>query len=234
MPAYNAARTVERVFDRIPQSVQFRIARYVVVNDGSRDDTEAVLARLAERVPRLVVLRHDQNRGYGQAEKTLLDYAREHGADVALLLHADGQYSPELIPAMLAPVERGEADLVQGSRMASGGALRGGMPRYKYVANKALTAVANWTLGMRLSEYYSGYMVYTRRALETIPYHRFADSFQFDLQMIVMARVKGLRIVQVPIPTIYADEKSHLNPVKYGLDVLSVLWDYRRGRYHAY
>lgn len=233
MPAYNAERTVEKVFARIPADVRHRVVRYVVVNDGSTDGTEAALKRLRSAFPDLVTLRHPVNRGYGAAEKTLLDYAVTEGAEVAVLLHADGQYSPEKIPDLLAPFDRGEADMVQGSRMVGTGALRGGMPLYKFVANKALTTIANLALGMRLSEYYSGFMVYHRRALQAIPYQRLGDSFHFDLQMLVMARVKGLRVCQVPIPTIYADEVSHLNPIRYGFDVLGVIAGYRAGKYHA-
>jgi glycosyltransferase involved in cell wall biosynthesis len=235
MPAYNAGATIERVFDRIPEEARRRVARYVVVNDGSTDDTEAALIRLQTKYPTLVVLRHDRNRGYGVAMKTLLGYARAEGADVTVVLHADGQYSPEKIPELLEPFDAGEADIVQGSRLAGGGggALRGGMPLYKLMANKALTALENWAFGMRLAEYHSGYMLYGRRALLEIPFERLATSFQFDLEMIVMAKVRGLRIVERPIPTIYADEISHLRPVKYGFDVLSVVWAYKRGRYHA-
>jgi glycosyltransferase involved in cell wall biosynthesis len=188
---------------------------------------------LQASVPSLLVLRHATNRGYGAAEKTLLDQAVREEADVVILLHADGQYSPESIPDLLAPFDQNDADIVQGSRMARPGALAGGMPLYKYVANRGLTALANWALGMKLSEYYSGYMLYNREALRTIPYHRLADAFHFDLQMLVMARVKQLRIRQVPIPTIYAGEKSQLNPIRYGLDVLSVIAAYRRGHYHS-
>jgi len=233
VPAYNAGQTIEAVFARIPAAAKARIIRYVVVNDGSRDDTEEALTRLGTTLPNLVILRHPVNRGYGAAEKTLLDYAVREGAEVVVLLHADGQYSPEKIPEMLEPFDRGQAEIVQGSRMLESGALRGGMPLYKFVANKALTALANLAFGMRMAEYYSGYMAYGRAALEAIPYHKLADSFHFDLQMLVMARVKGLRIRQVAIPTIYADEVSHLKPVRYGLEVLAVLRDYRRGRYHA-
>jgi hypothetical protein len=107
------------------------------------------------------------------------------------------------------------------------------MPLYKFLANKALTAVANRALGLSMAEYFSGYMAYTRSALLAIPYHQLANTFQFDMQMLVMARVKKLRVTEIPIPTIYADEVSHLRPVRYGLEVLSILRDYRRGRYHA-
>jgi glycosyltransferase involved in cell wall biosynthesis len=231
-PAYNAALTLPKVFGRIPPAVRERVARYVVVNDGSTDDTDGALGRLAREWPQLVALRHPVNRGYGATEKTLLDYAVAEGADAAVLLHADGQYSPERMLDLIALFDRDEADIVQGSRMAGDGALRGGMPLYKFVANKSLTWIANLAFGLRLSEYYSGYMAYNRRALTTIPYGKLGDSFHFDLEMHVMGRVKGLRIRQVPIPTIYADEVSHLNPIRYGFDVLGVIAGYRRGRYH--
>jgi glycosyltransferase involved in cell wall biosynthesis len=233
MPAYNAGKTIERVFDRIPEEARDRVRRYVVVDDGSTDDTQAALTRLSSRYPSLVALRHDRNRGYGAAEKTLLDYVRQEGAEVAVLLHSDGQYSPESLPQVLQPFDRGDADMVQGSRMLQAGALKGGMPVYKFFANKALTAVANRALGLAMAEYFSGYMAYHRSALEAIPYRRLADTFQFDMQMLVMAKVKSLRVVEIPIPTIYADEVSHLRPVRYGLEVLSILRDYRRGHYHS-
>ncbi len=233
MPAYNAGATVERVFERIPKAARERIRKYVVVNDGSKDDTAQALARVEQKIPNVVVLTHQVNRGYGETEKTLLGYALREGAEVGILLHSDGQYSPEKIPELLEPFDRDEADIVQGSRMRGGGALRGGMPFYKFVSNKILTGIENWAFGMKLAEYHSGYMLYSRRAMETIPWEKLSSSFDFDLEMLVLARVKGLRIAEIAIPTIYAGEKSHLNPVKYGLDVLTVVRDYRRGKYHA-
>jgi glycosyltransferase involved in cell wall biosynthesis len=232
MPAYNAGATIERVFTRIPREARQRIRRYIAVNDGSKDDTAEALTRLQREFPNLIVLTHETNRGYGEAEKTLLRYALQEGAEVGILLHSDGQYSPERIMELLDPFDRDAADIVQGSRML-GGALRGGMPFYKFIANKALTAVENWAFGMKLAEYHSGYMLYSRKAMETIPWEGLSNSFDFDLEMIVLARVKGLRITEIAIPTIYAGEKSHLNPVRYGLDVLSVVWHYKRGKYHA-
>ena len=233
MPAYNAGATVEKVFERIPLEAKRRIRRYVAVNDGSKDDTALALARLEKAFPDLVVLNHETNRGYGEAEKTLLRYALREGADVGILLHSDGQYSPEKIPDLLEPFDNDTADMVQGSRMLDGGALRGRMPLYKFVSNKVLTAIENWAFGMKLAEYHSGYMVYSRKALQAIPFEKLSKSFDFDLEMIVLARVKGLRIAEIAIPTIYAGEKSHLNPIRYGLDVLSIVRDYRRGKYHA-
>jgi glycosyltransferase involved in cell wall biosynthesis len=233
MPAYNAGKTIEKVFARIPPAAASRIFQYVVVNDGSTDDTAAALARLEARFPNLVVLTHPANKGYGATEKTLLRYAMQQDAGAGVLLHSDGQYSPEKILDLLAPLDRGEADLVQGSRMLESGALRGGMPLYKFLGNKLLTVLENWAFGMRLAEYHSGYMLYSRKAMDTIPFEKLSRSFDFDLEMIVLAKVKGLRIAEIAIPTIYAGEKSHLNPVAYGFDVLSIVRAYKRGKYHG-
>ena len=232
MPAYNAGATVERVFARIPAEVRRRIARYVVVNDGSTDDTATALRRIGKDFPGLAVLTHDRNKGYGAAEKTLLSYALQEGAGAAILLHADGQYSPEKIPDLLGPLDRGEADIVQGSRMRGGGALRGGMPFYKFAANKVLTAIENHAFGMKLAEYHSGYLVYSRRVLEEVPFGMLSDSYDIDIEMMICGRLRGLGIKEVAIPTIYAGEVSHLRPVRYGLDVLKIVRKYRLGYYH--
>ena len=177
MPAYNAGATIENVFAHIPAVAKERIRRYVVVNDGSTDDTEAALERLRTRYPGLVTLTHPTNKGYGAAAKTLLSYALKEKAEVVIVLHSDGQYSPEKIPELLRPFDQGAADLVQGSRMLGGGALKGGMPLYKFIANKSLTAVENWAFGMNLAEYHSGYMLYARKTLESIPLQKLSDSF---------------------------------------------------------
>lgn len=232
MPAYNAGKTIERVFARIPHDVKRRIRKYVVINDGSSDDTEDALKRLEKLYPDFVALKHEKNQGYGAAEKTLLNYALKEGSDVAILLHSDGQYSPEKIPELIKPFDDNEADIVQGSRMMGGGAIKGGMPFYKFAANKALTFIENLSFGMKMAEFHSGYMLYARKALLEIPFNKLSDSFDFDLEMLVMAKINGLRIVEVPIPTIYADETSYLNPIKYGLDVLAVVRDYFGGKYH--
>jgi glycosyltransferase involved in cell wall biosynthesis len=234
MPAYNAGKTIEQVFARIPPAVHPHVVHYVVVNDGSTDDTAAVLQRLLPRFPNLVVLDHGVNRGYGVAEKTLLRYAVRTEAEVVILLHADGQYAPEQIPRLIEPFETEQADIVQGSRMMEGrAALHGGMPLYKYAANRTLTAIENLTFGLHLAEYHSGYMLYAQRALQTIPFEKLSDNFCFDQEMLIMARVKGLKIVQRPIPTHYGDEVSHLRPVRYGLNVLALVWTYMQGYYHT-
>jgi glycosyltransferase involved in cell wall biosynthesis len=233
IPAYNASATIEKVFARIPDDIRSSIDRYVVVDDGSTDDMATTLTRIYREFPNLAILKHETNCGYGAAEKTLLAHALKEGAETAVLLHADGQYSPEKLSAMLAPLENGEADLVQGSRMLNGGALQGGMPIYKYIGNKCLTAIENASFGMKLAEYHSGYMAYSRKLLSAIPFEGLSDSFDFDFEMIICAKILGLKIKEIAIPTIYAGEKSHLNPVKYGFDVLANVLKYRKGYYHA-
>lgn len=232
MPAYNAALTIEGVFARIPREVDQRVERYVVVNDGSSDGTAAILDRLCRMMPRFTALHHTGNCGYGAAVKTLLTHALEHDADLCAVVHADGQYPPEMLASLLAPLEQGRADMVQGSRLLGGGALSGGMPLYKYAANRILTWIENRAFGLALAEYHSGYMLYHRRALETIAFRNFSDSFDFDLEMIVASKVLGLRLTEEAIPTRYADEISHLDPIRYGFDVLKVVQRYRSGYYH--
>ena len=232
MPAYNAGATIESVFARIPRNITKRIKYHIVVNDGSRDDTAKALIRLSGDVSNLILLNHKHNEGYGASEKDLLRTALEKDAEMVVLLHSDGQYAPEKIPDLLQPFDAGEADLVQGSRMLEGGAREGGMPIYKRVANRWLTAIENRGFGMSMAEYHSGYMVYSRRLLEAVPLDTLSDSFDFDLEMIVCAHILGMRIKEVAIPTRYSSEVSYLNPIKYGLDVLRVVRRYRRGYYH--
>lgn len=231
IPAYNAEKTLGGLFRRFPRDVDGQIARYVVVDDGSTEGTQHVLDRLRKSHDRLCVLSHERNRGYGAAEKTLLRFSLDRGADLMILIHADGQYAPEAIPSILEQFDRG-ADLVQGSRMLGHGALAGGMPKYKYFANKALTWLENRAFGMSMAEFHSGYMCYRRSLVERTPFEKLSDSFDFDLEMIVLAAILEAPIHEVAIPTRYADEISHLNPIKYGLDVLGVIGRYRRGYYH--
>jgi glycosyltransferase involved in cell wall biosynthesis len=231
IPAYQASLTLESVFNRIPSEIYDRGARIIVVNDGSTDDTAAVAARIALSRPNVEVIEHPKNKGYAQAQKTGFSHALQQQADIVALLHADGQYAPELLPQLLAPLDNDEADLVIGSRMLERGALKGGMPLYKYIANKSLTAIENFAYGLRVSEYHSGYMLYSRRCLMTISFTKLSDTFHFDGEMIMMAGKKRLRIREIAIPTRYADEKSHLKPVQYGFDVLKIIWHNYRGRY---
>ena len=233
MPAYNAAATIEAVFARVPPEALRRIERFVVVNDGSKDDTAGALARLEKRFQTLKVLTHPQNRGYGEAEKTLLRYAIAEGAQVGIVLHSDGQYSPEKIPDLLAPFDRDTADLVQGSRMLGGGALKGGMPLWRYIANRALTFVSNLLMGTKLSEFHSGYRAFSRALLERLPLDANSDDFVFDNQILAEVAWLFLPIGEVSCPTSYAPEASSISfwrSVRYGFGCLNTAISFRLAR----
>ena len=230
MPAYRAAAHLAPTVERIPGEVRTRTRVLWIIDDGSGDGTGAEADRLAGERPEIRVHRFPENRGYGAAVLEGLRRVRAEGVERAVCLHADGQYAPESIPALLAALEGG-LDLVQGSRHAGGGAREGGMPLYKRVAGRALVALENAAFGLRMTDYHSGMIAYGRRALDRIPFGRLSGSFDFDLEAIACARAAGLAVGEVPIPTRYADEVSHLNPVGYGLRCLRVVWRYRTGRY---
>jgi glycosyltransferase involved in cell wall biosynthesis len=229
-PAYNAASHLPAVIERLTRTALPDLARIIVIDDGSTDDTRAVVERLSA-VDGVDFIHRSVNGGYGSAMKDGLDRARTLDPDFVACIHADGQYSPEALPGLLFEMRARRLDLLQGSRIASGTALSGGMPVYKYVANSLLNVLENRTLGLAMSDYHSGYLLYGRRALGSIPFRALSDGFEFDLEVIASARARGLSVAEAPIPTHYGDEISHLRPIPYGLRVLRVLWNYRRGRY---
>jgi glycosyltransferase involved in cell wall biosynthesis len=226
IPAYQAAATLPDVLTRIPPSVVAAGARVLVVDDGSADATGEIARRAG-----VAVLRNEPNRGYARTQKRGFRYALDHGATAVVLLHADGQYPPESLPEVLAPLAAGDADVVLGSRVLDGGARRRGMPLYKWIANRALTFIENRCYGLALSEYHTGMMGYSRRVLETLPFEFVSDTFHFDGEMAMLAGRRGFRIQEVSIPHIYADERSYLKPIPYGFTVLSIAVSVRLGRY---
>jgi glycosyltransferase involved in cell wall biosynthesis len=227
MPAYNAARTLVDTWRAIPAG---SVDGVLLVDDGSHDDTVAIARRHGIRT---IALPH--NVGYGGNQKVCYLEALRMGADVVVMLHPDGQYDPALLPDLVAPVAEGRADMVLGSRMlVPGGARAGGMPRYRWLANKALTAVENRALGARFSELHTGYRAYSRSFLETVPFMRNADGFVFDTQIIAQAVAFGQRIVEVPIRTRYHADASSTTMaanVRYGL---GTLWTMARYRLHRH
>jgi glycosyltransferase involved in cell wall biosynthesis len=232
MPAYNAARHVDSVLERLASVSESGLTRVVVVDDGSTDDTaERVERHVATRFE-LSLLRRPKNGGYGAAMKDGLAAARERAPELVACVHADGQYAPEVLPELVKELSARKLDLLQGSRILGGAALQGGMPLYKYVANAALNRLENRTLSLQMTDYHSGYLVYGSRAL-ALPFAALSDSFDFDLEVIATARARGLAIGEAPIPTHYGEEISHLNPLTYGLRVLRVMWNFRRGHYDA-
>jgi glycosyltransferase involved in cell wall biosynthesis len=223
MPAYNAATTLRRTVAEIDRSI---IDEIIVVDDASTDATTDEARRL-----NLPIELHDLNRGYGGCQKTCYTKALEHGADVVVMLHPDYQYSPRLVPAMAAMIAYGEYDFVLGSRILAQNAIEGGMPRYKYVANRALTLVENLMVGAKLSEFHTGLRAYSRELLEAIPYELNSEDFVFDNQVIVQALTAGARIGEVSCPTRYEPDSSSINfsrSVKYGLGVLATASQFRR------
>jgi glycosyltransferase involved in cell wall biosynthesis len=230
IPAYQAARLLPGVVTRVVAAAPADLERIVVVNDGSRDGTAAVVAALPAGRCSIELIDRPRNGGYGAAMKDGLRRARELGAEIVACVHADGQYSPEALASLVDALRARRLDLLQGSRIASGTALSGGMPLYKYLANAVLNRIENRTLGLAMTDYHSGYILYGRRALD-LPFAALSDSFDFDLEVIASARAHGLSVAEAPVPTHYGDEESHLNPVTYGLRVLRVMWNYRRGRY---
>ena len=207
-----------------------RIAEMIVLDDASHDHTFASGKAWAERpdTPRTLVVRHTKNLGYGGNQKAAYKLALERGLDIVVLLHGDGQYAPELLPEMVAPLERGECDAVMGSRMMDkGAARRGGMPLYKLVGNRILTHVENALLGTELTEFHSGYRAYSTRALLDIPFEHNTDDFDFDTQIIVQLIHAGKRILEIPIPTYYGDEICYVNGMRYAMDVVKDVLAYR-------
>ncbi|HTL70518.1 MAG TPA: glycosyltransferase, partial [Candidatus Eisenbacteria bacterium] len=229
--AYNAESTLQKVLDRIPAAVREKVAEVVVFDDESKDKTYEVAREYKETHPHftnLSVYRNPYNLGYGGNQKRLYRYCIEKGYEIVVLLHGDGQYAPEALPELLAPLERGEAEAVFGSRMMTkGGARAGGMPLYKFVGNKILTFYENRMLGMSLTEFHSGYRLYSVRALASIPFEKNTNDFHFDTEIIVQFHAKAFRIKELPIPTYYGDEICYVNGMKYAADVACAVLQYK-------
>jgi glycosyltransferase involved in cell wall biosynthesis len=222
MPAYNAAKTLAQTVAEIPRPL---VDDIILVDDGSSDNTVELARSLG-----LHVIVHDKNRGYGGNQKTCYTAALERGADIVVMVHPDYQYTPKLIPALASCVASGLYDVALGSRILGGRALAGGMPLYKYFANRVLTATENLLIGAKLSEYHTGYRAFSRRVLETLPLEENDDDFVFDNQMLVQAVAFGFDIAEITCPTAYFPEASSINfsrSVKYGFGVLGAALDLR-------
>jgi glycosyltransferase involved in cell wall biosynthesis len=222
MPAYNAEKTLRRTVAEIDRAVADDL---ILVDDGSTDET----ANLARELG-LHVLVHEKNRGYGGNQKTCYAEALKRGADIVVMLHPDYQYSPKLLPAMAGMVASGHFDAVLGSRVLGVGAIAGGMPIWKYVANRFLTATENVLLGYKLAEYHTGYRAFSRRLLLTLPLEENSDDFVFDNQMIAQAIWFGFHIGEISCPARYFPEASSINfrrSMKYGFGVLGTALQYR-------
>ncbi len=225
LPAYNAERTLEATVRELPEIVDERI----LVDDHSSDATAAMARRLG-----LTVEVHARNRGYGGNQKTCYAKALAAGADVVVMLHPDYQYDPLLVTPIATMIAYGVYDLALGSRILGGGALRGGMPLYKYVSNRFLTLIQNLLMGAKLSEYHTGFRAFSRELLEALPLEANSDDFVFDNQMLAQAVLAGARIGEISCPTRYFPEASSINfrrSAVYGLGVLRTSVQYRLAKW---
>jgi len=222
LPAYNAARTLEQTYSEIPMNI---VDEVLLVDDASQDDTVQLAQRLG-----IHTIVHEQNRGYGGNQKTCYRAALAMEADIVVMLHPDYQYTPLLVTSLASMIAFGVYDVVLASRILGKGALKGGMPLYKYVSNRVLTAIENLLLGQKLSEYHSGYRAFSRQVLETLPLDINSDDFVFDNQMLAQIAWYGFSIGEVSCPARYIPEASSINfrrSVTYGLGVLRTALAYR-------
>jgi glycosyltransferase involved in cell wall biosynthesis len=229
MPAYNAARTLRRTYDEV--MAQGVVDRVIVVDDGSRDET----VTLARQLPRTEVIVHARNLGYGANQKTCYAAALATDADIVIMVHPDYQYTPKLIPAMTSMIAAGLYPCVLGSRILGGYALTGGMPWWKYVANRALTLAENILFGAKLAEYHTGYRAFSRELLERIPWQGNSDDFVFDNQLLAQILWGGYTIAEVSCPTRYFPEASSINfwrSVRYGWGCVGTAVLFRLARWH--
>jgi len=225
MPSYNAEKTLAATYNEVDKSI---VDEIILVDDASSDGTVELASSLNIRT-----IVHEKNKGYGGNQKTCYRAALDTGADIVIMLHPDYQYDPRLLPAMAHLVATDLYDIVLGSRILGRGAIEGGMPRYKYFANRVLTLVENILIGQKLSEYHTGYRAYTRQTLESIPFENNSNDFIFDNEILVQAHSQGFRIGEISCPTRYFAEASSIGSYKscvYGLGVLWVAIKYRLGK----
>ena len=226
LPAYNAAKTLRRTVEEIPREI---VDEVILTDDASRDNTSELALELG-----LITIRHDHNRGYGGNQKTCYTAALARGADIVVMLHPDYQYTPKLVSAMASMIAYGEYDAVLASRILGRGALEGGMPLYKYIANRALTFIENVLIGHKMSEYHTGYRAWSREVLQRLPLLSCSEDFVFDNQMIVQALYFGFHVGEISCPTKYFKEASSINfrrSVTYGFGVLGTALDLRLKRW---
>jgi glycosyltransferase involved in cell wall biosynthesis len=227
MPAYNAAKTLEKTYREVPLDM---VDEIILVDDGSSDETVSKARELG-----LTTFVHKVNLGYGRNQKTCYREALRRNADIVVMVHPDYQYSPKLIVAMAGMIAYGEYDVVLASRILGKGTLRGGMPLYKYIANRFLTAFQNILMGQKLSEYHTGYRAFSREVLSTLPLEENTDDFVFDNEMIAQVSYFDYRIGEISCPTKYFAEASSINfrrSVKYGFGVLATCFQYRLQKMH--
>lgn len=230
LTAYNVSKTLEMTYNDLP--VKW-IDEMVLVDDGSKDDT----AFIAKKLGIQHIIQHPSNKGYGATQKSCYQKALELRADIVVMLHADYQYTPKLIPAMTMLLDSELYEVVLGSRMLGKGALQGGMPLYKYIANRLLTSFQNLMLNAKLSEYHTGYRAFSRKVLESVPFQYFSDDFLFDNQMLSQIIYQQFKVAEITCPTKYFPEASSINlrkSIQYGIGVIGVSFKHLLARWNIY
>ncbi|MBI2629200.1 glycosyltransferase family 2 protein [Candidatus Pacearchaeota archaeon] len=225
--SYNHRKTIMALLDRIPKETWGRVSEVLIADDCSKDDTveRAIEYKRQKNLKKLTIIKHEKNKGYGGNQKFCYNYAISKGYDIAAMLHGDLQYPPEHILPLFNLFNDPGVGMVFGSRM-TGKPLKGGMPLYKFLGNIFLTSVENIILRTRLSEFHSGFRLYSTMALKKIPFNKNSDNFHFDSEIITQMIIAKKKIAERPIPTFYGDEKCNVNSIKYGLNVLKVMSHY--------
>jgi len=230
IPCYNSARHLEECFRDIPAYVHDMIELFICIDDGSTDDTGVILRELQSQYP-LKTITHEKNQGYGAAQKSGFEEALRRNCDVAIVFHSDGQMDAEQIPVFLSKIDEGY-EFISGSRLLDGGLTKGGMPFHKQVGHHFLTGLSNLFINTSFHGYGDGFRAYHSNFLKKSHFQTLSDHFEFDTEMFLAACLQKTKWAEIPVPTIYQDEVSELNCIKYGLAVVRVLLRYRIGRYH--
>ena len=227
IPTYNAGQTLPVVLDRIPPEVKQEVEEIFVVDNASEDNTYLIGVgyKHAKGLQNLNIYKNPTNLGYGASQKISYQYAIDRGYDIVVMLHGDAQYAPEKIAYLLEPFRTGDADVVFGSRIA-GLPLKGGMPIHRFLGNKTLTAIENAVLDWNLSEFHSGFRIFSCEALRQVPFALCSNYYHFDTEILIQFKLKRLRVVERPIPTYYGDERCYVNIWRYGFSILGSLMEY--------
>lgn len=233
IPAFKSAKVLPRTLERIPLEVYKRVEKIVIVEDIDNIADKSASHELLKKYSKCHVIYHEKNKGYGAAQKTGYAYCMQRKCDGVVLLHSDGQYDPIYLEKFIDEIVNKSMDVVQGSRMRiSRMALKGGMPLYKYYLNIIITYVENKIFNTNYSEFHSGYMAYSKRALNRIPFEKLSNTFHFDGEMLIMTKLKKLKFKEIAITTYYGEETSSLNPLSYGFQIIRVVINYIFGRYN--
>lgn len=232
IPAYNCEKTIRQVINKLPDEIWKQKPLIAIVNDGSTDKTTTIIDEIIKNNNGIFTLIHKKNKGYGAAQKTGLKWMLNKQVKIVAILHSDGQYAPEEMPKLIAPIQNNQADVVVGSRMLYGNVLQQGMPLLRFLGNKIITFIENKIFNLNFSEYHCGYAAYSYQSLKIIPFMQLSNKFHFDGEMLLMAGKTKLAVAEIPISTNYHSQASSLKPIPYLIEILGVIIKYLTGKYN--